>query len=345
MSRTKSSAFTLVELLVVIAIIGILIALMLPAIQAARESARRTTCANNLMQIGTALSSYQSAHLSLPPGTVEPKGPIYSVPQGNHISWIVQILPYLDEDTAYKQIDLAAGAYAKTNAPVRSINISMLICPSYSGATSVSGPANDRIAGLSNYAGCHNDVETPIDENNNGVFFLNSHIREKDVTDGISHTIYVGEKIGGTWDLGWMSGTRATLRNCGSPFERENWNDPNGSSGAAPVWSNIYLGQIASPAAPAVPMPGAVTGGVAPAAPTPAATAEAAADKPVVLPTSPEDLKVGGFGSCHPLVANFLYGDGTVQTIADDIDLDLLKQLGSRNDGKLLTSGPTRGGQ
>ena len=97
MHRQKTSAFTLVELLVVIAIIGILIALLLPAVQAAREAARRANCVNNLAQIGVALQSYQSAHLSLPPGTVEPKGPIYNVPQGNHIGWMTQILPYIEE--------------------------------------------------------------------------------------------------------------------------------------------------------------------------------------------------------------------------------------------------------
>ena len=71
---------------------------------------------------------------------------------------------------------------------------------------------------VSNYAGCHNDVETPIDVGNHGVLFLNSHISEKDVTDGLSHTIYVGEKLGDEQDLGWMSGTRATLRNAGTPL-------------------------------------------------------------------------------------------------------------------------------
>ena len=62
--------------------------------------------------------------------------------------------------------------------------------------------------GWSNYAGCHNDVETPIDVDNNGVLFLNSHISAHDVTDGTSNTIYVGEKLSDQSDLGWMSGTR-----------------------------------------------------------------------------------------------------------------------------------------
>src|SRR5512139_1961990 len=104
--RQRSFAgFTLVELLVVIAIIGILIALLLPAVQAAREAARRASCINNLTQIGVALQNYQSAHMSLPPGVTDPKGPIYNVPQGNHIGWMAHILPYIEEQTAFHQID------------------------------------------------------------------------------------------------------------------------------------------------------------------------------------------------------------------------------------------------
>ena len=69
---------------------------------------------------------------------------------------------------------------------------------------------------VSNYAGCHHDVESPIDADNHGVLFLNSHISAQDVTDGTAHTIYVGEKLAYKDDLGWMSGTRATLRNTGT---------------------------------------------------------------------------------------------------------------------------------
>src|SRR5512134_266205 len=93
--RFKWRAFTLVELLVVIAIIGILIALLLPAVQAAREAARRSQCTNNLSQIGIALHLYESAHGQFPAGVINDKGPVRSEPIGHHMSWLTQILPYI----------------------------------------------------------------------------------------------------------------------------------------------------------------------------------------------------------------------------------------------------------
>ena len=89
----------------------------------------------------------------------------------------------------------------------------------------------------SNYAGCHHDVEAPIAENNRGVLFLNSHISARDVTDGVQHTIYLGEKQTGADDLGWMSGTRATLRNTGTPIDKTSLEKPA---------SDLYVGGFGS---------------------------------------------------------------------------------------------------
>jgi hypothetical protein len=202
-----------VELLVVITIIGILMAMMLPAVQAARENGRRMTCQTNLARIGMALADYESAYDVLPPGTIDKHGPIDNRPVGCEMSWLAQILPYLDEKAVYDRIDFSAGAYDPKNAAAREIPIALFSCPSYS------GPRQIGLGVVSNYAGCQNDVEAPIDIDNHGVLFLNSHISQSDVTDGISHTIYVGEKLGDPQDLGWMSGTRATLRNAGMPLD------------------------------------------------------------------------------------------------------------------------------
>lgn len=209
MRHEKQNAFTLVELLVVIAIIGILIALLLPAVQAAREAARRCQCVNNLSQLILAVQNYNMTHSVYPPGTINEEGPIVNEPQGYHHDWISQTLPYFEELNTFRHIDFSVGVYDERNAEVRQVVMATLLCPSCRNDFEKIAP--------SNYAGCQGPTDTPIDVDNKGVFFLNSAVAYKDIPDGSSHTLFIGEKIVEEEDtLGWMSGTRATLRNAGA---------------------------------------------------------------------------------------------------------------------------------
>ncbi len=210
-SRRRAAAFTLVELLVVIAIIGILVSLLLPAVQAAREAARRCNCANNVTQLGLALHNHEFHLEHFPAGVTNPDGPIRSVEEGSHVSWMVRILPYMEQQALFRNFDEAAGAYGEVNRPVRESRISVLMCPSSPEPYYNSG--NEEGLAHSTYAGCHHDVEAPIDAGNNGLLFLNSKIRFSDMEDGSSNTLLIGEHFLGNADLGWLSGTRATLRN------------------------------------------------------------------------------------------------------------------------------------
>jgi prepilin-type N-terminal cleavage/methylation domain-containing protein/prepilin-type processing-associated H-X9-DG protein len=211
MNRHSRIAFTLVELLVVIAIIGILVALLLPAIQASRETARRASCTNQLRQLILAVHDYELAHEHYPAGTVDTKGPIRNVPSGHHISWIARILPYLEENALFSQLDLNLSAYHNKNDRARQTVVDILICPS--------NPAD--YEPYSSYAGCHHDAEAPIDADNRGVFFLNSRLTRDDIKDGAAYTLFIGEKLIDDTDLGWLSGTRATLRNTGWPLNQK----------------------------------------------------------------------------------------------------------------------------
>jgi prepilin-type N-terminal cleavage/methylation domain-containing protein len=210
-----ATGFTLVELLVVIAIIGVMIALLLPAVQAAREAARRSQCSQYLAQLILSVHAHEAAFGHCPPGVRDPSpSPILSTPTGMHHSWVIDLLPYLELPNTYANVNFTASVYAAPNAPVRNTSIRLLMCPTQLGASPTP-------IGPSSYAACHHDVESPIASNNNGVFFHNSRIAFKDVRDGLAHTIFLGEKVvemGGRTELGWMSGTRATLRNTGNPI-------------------------------------------------------------------------------------------------------------------------------
>ena len=121
--------FTLIELLVVIAIIAILIALLLPAVQQAREAARRSQCKNNMAQIALATLNYEMAHGVVPPGCINPDGPITSTSDGYHMSWTVQLLPYLDQAPLFQVIDFSKGAYEQEDRALN-VRVQVFLCPS-----------------------------------------------------------------------------------------------------------------------------------------------------------------------------------------------------------------------
>ncbi|MDR1382316.1 MAG: DUF1559 domain-containing protein [Planctomycetaceae bacterium] len=197
--RFVKNAFTLLELLVVVAIIGVLIALLLPAVQAAREAARRFQCTNNLMQLGVAVKHYESNRGVLPSGTVNETGPIRNVPIGDHLGWIPRILPYIEQTPLYEKIDFSKGCYSLENRKAWfASTFSGLNCPSdgyrYSYSKYFSCDESDQLS-QPNYMVCQGGAETPINTDNNGVFFLNSKIRSRDIFDGTSNTVFLGESI------------------------------------------------------------------------------------------------------------------------------------------------------
>jgi len=209
---TFRRGFTLVELLVVIAIISTLIGLLLPAVQSSREAARRCGCTNQVVQIGLGLHSYEFAHEAFPAGVSGDTGPIRNLPEGHHVGWMVQILPFMEETRLVRHFTAADGVYAPSNRLVREARINWLLCPSSPTEPFRTGADGSKVA-VTSYAGCHNDAEAPIDTGNRGILFLDSRIRFCDIADGSSNTLLIGERLGSAADLGWASGTRATLRN------------------------------------------------------------------------------------------------------------------------------------
>lgn len=197
-TANQTRGFTLIELLVVIAIIAILIALLLPAVQQAREAARRSTCKNNLKQIGLGLHNYHDTHRVFPPGRIET----------SRLGWGTMILPYIDQAPLYNQIS-ASGAFETTStstnvhwygvaAMATSGNppLAKTIIPVYNCPSDPMGGINTELSsyGKSNYVGTRTASNVADTANINASFYGNSNRKIRDYTDGLSNTIHIGEK-------------------------------------------------------------------------------------------------------------------------------------------------------
>ena len=199
--RRTSAGFTLIELLVVIAIIGVLVALLLPAVQQAREAARRTQCKNNLKQIGLALHSYHDIHLTFPPGYLS-RFDNAANDLGPGWGWGAMILPQIEQGPLFNQINFNVGIEQPLNTTSRLQKLTVFLCPSDVAPDRWQvvqrNPATGTfIANLcevasANYVGMFGTFEPGVD--GDGLLFRNGRIGFKDMTDGSSSTLVVGER-------------------------------------------------------------------------------------------------------------------------------------------------------
>lgn len=323
----KHSAFTLVELLVVIAIIGVLIALLLPAVQQAREAARRMQCTNQMKQIGLALHNYLSTHTVFPPGKcAEVYSNLGSSPgPGGRIGWLPLLLPFIEYGTVYDQVtpyitgtapDLDLSG-SPTNWPGAKTQLPALKCPSDPNGGKVFGLATsgslvDRV--FSNYAACQGSTGTrlqaadsPTGANDasatrlNGMFYALSKTRIRDVTDGTTNTVMIGE-------IRLVQDVPASGYPDGADFRGYLWN----MDGPTLWFTMMYPPNTADPdrimncvkTYAAVPCSGQVN-------PT-GYTARLAA----------RSAHIGG--------ANLGFGDGSVRFVSSTIDLAISRALGTR---------------
>ena len=183
--RHRPRGLTLIELLVVISIIGVLIGLLLPAVQSSREAARRSSCQNNLKQIGLALAGYESAYGHFPAGYLNEDDTA-------GWGWGALVLPYMEQSPIYDAMKVSTADFDGVPTPYTQNLILSYTCPSDVGPSiNVDRGGHAK----SNYAGvAGSDELEEWDQVGNGMFFINSNIRLTEVTDGLSQTFAVGER-------------------------------------------------------------------------------------------------------------------------------------------------------
>ncbi len=324
---------TLVELLVVVAIIGTLVAVLLPAVQAARDTARRTSCTNNLRQIAIAAANHESARGRLPIGAES--RPWAAQPDHPHqfFRWSVlaHLSPYYEEEQLLRSLDLTvplyigltADAIAPQNKPIVALKVPLFLCPA-DRMTTVS-----TLFGPTNYAGCAGSGAgggTPFDTD--GLFGINSRTRLKDVSDGLSKTVAFSESLLGDGPIagrtaagintatgyGFVFVTPLTDAACNRPFYY-NFTDLRGFSWANGEYRTTLYNHARSPNSPMLDCLAAVM--------------------------SSADLArmYAGYGwraarSRHSGGVNVAMADGSVRFVGDDVDPGVWKAAATRAGGE-----------
>ncbi len=308
-TKLSRRAFTLVELLVVIAIIGILVGLLLPAVQSAREAARRMQCTNNVRQLGLAAHNYESANRRLPSGWVANN--IHGEPGWG---WSAALLPFMEGNNLHNQIDFRIPIEDSSHAQVRVTVVPTFLCPSDPGPNifeiaagdghdhehdgfaigrGFGGLGNNPATALttvddppeklfpvakSNYVGMFGTIELEdAPYKGDGIFYGNSRIKFRDVTDGLSNTLMVGER-------------------------------------SSRLGGSIWLGNI-------------------PEAAEPHARILGVADH---SPNAPQG-HFDDFSSYHPGGANFMRADVSVTFLSDNIDLQVYQAMATRAGGEVVS--------
>lgn len=302
----RSRGFTLIELLVTIAIISLLIALLLPAVQSAREAARRTQCSNNLKQIGLALHNYHDLHRIFPPASIRPRGFIDNGRDHPRTTWAISILPMLEQAPLFQQFDSTVDSTEFVNQSVTWAHVPGYRCPTDPGAGALFEPVLGSTYSRSNYAANFGSGSWGqshwADRNFRGVMGQNTALRIGAITDGTSNTVCVAEiRI--------------------QPSARDNrgaWAFPApGSSSVGLDCDNLCRGINGDSGSDWIPYCDPVAGGL-----------ECTFQNSQDSNAGPRSMHVGG--------AIVLLSDGAVRFLPETLDIDVLRRLFTSGDGEVI---------
>jgi prepilin-type N-terminal cleavage/methylation domain-containing protein len=338
MSKPRRRGFTLIELLVVIAIISLLVSLLLPAVQAVREAARKTQCQDRLHNIGVGLHNYEGIHSVLPPGYVSFLNPavMASLPPEDvdavtwdstpGWTWATMLLPVLEQRPLYDQLDVDQAAWRPANLPHLTATIDLFLCPSVSGgdepfvvadqtgAPLLKGGQQVRV-GRTHYVASHGqeecwgDCSGPAGGYNgdvsilaDGPFYRNSKTRFRDVTDGLSSTVMIGEHTSQLSDKTWAAVVPGA-------FVHPKRKSPDNGAESAATLTLIHTG--------------------------PALGEVDALGNPIIHPPNFPTLHVCQMQSEHPGGSHALLGDDAVKFIGETCDKHAFSHLTSIAEGEV----------
>ena len=206
----RPRAFTLIELLVVVSVIGLLVALLLPAVQAAREAARRARCVNNLKQLGLALHQYEGTHHAFPPGYVS-NFRADGTDTGPGWGWAAMLLPQVEQRPLFDSINFNLPIEGPSNQTCRRPTLATYLCPSdtvkptwWAMVRDPGGIPTRRICEVApaNYVGVYGTSDPGID--GDGLFFRDSRVGIRDISDGTAQTLAVGERSHSLGEATWV---------------------------------------------------------------------------------------------------------------------------------------------
>jgi prepilin-type processing-associated H-X9-DG protein/prepilin-type N-terminal cleavage/methylation domain-containing protein len=301
-SRTTKQrrAFTLIELLVVISIIGVLIALLLPAVQAAREGAMRAQCVNNLKQFGVALYTYESGSRSFPPGYVS-NFDASGNDTGPGWGWAAMLLPQIEQKPLFEAVNFNVPIEDASNSTGRLTQMTVFLCPSDTAPLSwwavTRDPSGIPLQSIcqvatANYVGMYGTSDPGID--GDGIFFRDSNIGIPTITDGTAQTIAAGERAYALGVVTWVGSVTGTslfpLTNDGVGYPRLE---------SAP---GMILGHAGGSLGPGDPKG-----------------------------------EVNQFYSRHPGGVNFLFADGHVAFLKTTMNYQVFRALATRAGGEAIS--------